>query len=109
MPEMMNPDMAASSAGLPPSVPPRVSNPDITDEDPNIGGAPAGLAGMPAQPNITAPAAPQAPATPTESVARHVLDALGGSGGGGPMSWAKSVLAGGLAGAANVGKGPEGS
>jgi hypothetical protein len=40
-------------------------------------------------------------------MARHIVDAL--SGASGPMGWAKSVIAGGLAAAANVGKVPEGS
>src|SRR5579885_2940542 len=44
---------------------------------------------------------------PHESIARHIVDALGG-GNGHPMDWARSILAGGLAGAANVGKVPEG-
>ncbi len=47
------------------------------------------------------------PEKPQESVARHIIDALGG-GSGHPMDWARSVLAGTLAGAANVGKVPEG-
>src|SRR5579883_561419 len=44
---------------------------------------------------------------PHESVARHIMEALSG-GSGHPMDWARSVLAGTLAGAANVGKVPEG-
>ena len=52
--------------------------------------------------------ATQGPAQPHVSVARHILDALGGSSGK-PMDWAKSVVSGGLAAAANVGKVPEGA
>jgi hypothetical protein len=110
MPDVMNPDIAMSSAGLPPSVPPRVSNPDIASEDPNIGGAPAGLSGAPptAGGMVTAAAQPAAPTAPHESIARHVLDALGGSNPKDPMGWAKSAIAGTLAGAANVGTVPPG-
>jgi len=50
--------------------------------------------------------APAQPPEPHVSVARHILEALGGA--AGPMGWAKSVIAGGLAGAANVGTIPEG-
>jgi hypothetical protein len=49
------------------------------------------------------------PVNPHESVARHILDALSGVNRADPMGWAKSILAGGLAAGANVGKVPEGS
>jgi hypothetical protein len=44
---------------------------------------------------------------PAESTARHIMDALGGSGRN-PMDWARGIISGGLAAAANVGKAPEG-
>jgi hypothetical protein len=50
----------------------------------------------------------EGPANPGMSVARHIMAALGGSSGQ-PMDWAKGIIAGGLAGAANVGKVPEGA
>jgi hypothetical protein len=89
---------------LPPNVPSAApvtqpTQPEMSDT------ATAGLSG--AAPTVGGPAT-EGPAQPHVSVARHVLDALGGSGGG-PMDWAKSVIAGGLAGAANVGKVPEGA
>lgn len=83
-----------------PNVPPPIQ---ANAEAPEMG-APAGLSGSPlsvpgpAKPDVEGPATP----APHETVARHILDALGGSNGG-PMSWAKSILAGGIAGAANVG------
>src|SRR5579885_1692278 len=76
-----------------------VSSPDA----PNIGQpAMAGLSGTP-----LGGSEQQEPEKPHESIARHIVDALGG-GNGRPMDWARSILAGGLAGAANVGKVPEG-
>ena len=89
---------------LPPNVPSAApatqpAQPEMSDT------ATAGLSG--AAPTVGGPAM-EGPAQPHVSVARHILDALGGSGGG-PMDWAKSTIAGALAGAANVGKVPEGS
>lgn len=69
------------------------------------GNATAGLSGT--APNV-GNAAMEAPAKPHESVARHIMEALGSSNGR-PMDWARGVLAGGLAAAANVGKVPEGA
>jgi hypothetical protein len=66
--------------------------------------AEAGLGGM--QPSIGAPAAPVAPGH--VSVARHIVDALSATSPGDKMSWAKGILAGGLAGAANAGGGGTG-
>jgi len=45
---------------------------------------------------------------PGQSVALHIMSALGGAAGK-PMDWAKGVLSGGLAAAANVGKVPAGA
>src|SRR5690242_16585584 len=59
----------------------------------------------PAAPTVAGPATPE----PHETVARHILDALGGANPNDKMGWAKSILAGGLAAAANVGKVPEGA
>ncbi len=73
--------------------------------------------GLSGNPNVVPtqqeqPTAPNAEAQPIEpqphvTVARHILDALGGSGQQ-PMDWAKSILAGGLSAAANVGTVPAG-
>ncbi len=68
--------------------------------------ATAGLSGE--APIVGGPAT-GGPAKPHVSVARHILDALGGANPNDKMGWAKSILAGGLAGAANVGKVPEGA
>ena len=89
---------------LPPNVPSAApvtqpAQPEMADS------ATAGLSGS--APAVGGPAT-EGPAQPHVSVARHILDALGGSGGG-PMDWAKSTIAGALAGAANVGKVPEGA
>jgi len=85
----------------------------------NAGPQPASMTTEPAQPEMadtaTAGLSGNAPGSkapvqqqpePHVSVARHILEALGGA--AGPMGWAKSVIAGGLAGAANVGTVPEG-
>jgi hypothetical protein len=73
-------------------------------EAPEIGdNVNAGLSGQP--PMIGAPTA--GPVKPHQSVALHVLEALGGSAGK-PMDWARAVLAGGLSAAANVGTVPSG-
>lgn len=74
--------------------------------------APETIASAPAatpaeQPSVAGPATPEV--EPHESVARHILDALGGSNPADRMAWAKSTIAGALAGAANVGKVPEGA
>jgi hypothetical protein len=90
------PQTSAAPAAAPPA-------PDSGTSGPQSAGAISGLSGgIP----ITRPE-PTAPEPPHESVSRHILSAL--SGGNDPMLWAKSVLAGGLAAAANVGKVPEGS
>jgi hypothetical protein len=92
------------TALLPPNVP--SAAPVTQPEQPEMSDtATAGLSG--AAPTVGGPAM-EGPAQPHVSVARHILDALGGSGGG-PMDWAKSTIAGALAGAANVGKVPEGA
>jgi hypothetical protein len=100
LPTPAAPWMAGANNGpiVPPFQPSDTSNPP---EYP----ATAGLGGGISAP--MAPAAPQPP-KPEESVARHILDALGGSSGK-PMDWAKSILSGGLAAAANVGRQPEGA
>jgi hypothetical protein len=88
---------------LPPNIP--AASPVTQPAQPEMAdSATAGLSGS--APTVGGPAF-EGPAQPHVSVARHILDALGGSGGG-PMDWAKSVIAGSLAGAANVGKVPEG-
>lgn len=66
-----------------------------------------GLGGQPSDPTANAPVQRQ----PQVSVARHVLDALGGSGQK-PGDWAKSVVAGALtsmAAVGNVGEVPQGA
>jgi hypothetical protein len=95
--------------GNTPNIPPQVQTnetaPDVES------GAVSGLGGTvptvggPAKPQVEGPATPQ----PHETVARHILDALGGANPNDKMAWAKSILAGTLAGAANVGKVPEGA
>ena len=75
-----------------------------------LGGAP--MMATPAEQPQPAPVvegpATTGPANPGESVARHIMAALGGSDGK-PLDWAKGILSGGLAAAANVGKAPEGA
>jgi len=73
-----------------------------------LGGAPT-MATPAEQPEMSSIAPPAAPTVeePHESVAKHIVDALGNA--SGPMGWAHSVIAGALAGAANVGKVPEGA
>lgn len=68
--------------------------PDMSEQQPVVQG-----------PATTGPATPK----PTESISRHILDALGGANPNDNMGWAKSIIAGGLAAAANVGKAPEGA
>lgn len=87
---------ANNAPNVPQFQPQDTSNPPEMEQSP----AATGLSG-----GIGAPAAPEAPHV---TVAQHILSALGGSSGE-PMAWAKSILAGGLAGAANVGKQPEGA
>jgi len=84
---------------------PQAQNTD-TGEAPEISGTAAGLGGSLPQSGVAGPAKPTVD-NPSESIARHVLDALGG-GSGHPLDWARSIVAGGLTGAANVGKVPEG-
>lgn len=83
--------------------------PQDTSQPPPINAAQVGLSGgLPMQ--NSQPAAPATQAEepePHESVARHIIDALGG-GSGKPGDWARGIIAGGLAAAANVGKVPEG-
>src|ERR1041385_7011674 len=76
-----------------------------------------GLSGAPmatpaAQPEMTAPVvqgpATEGPANPGQSVALHIMEALGASTGK-PMDWARGILSGALAGAANVGTAPSGA
>jgi hypothetical protein len=82
-----------------PPMPAQVQAP-MTNEEPEFdaqnglsGGVPAGQVEGPAKPEV--------------SVARHIMDALSG-GSGHPMDWARGIISGGLAAAANVGKVPEG-
>ena len=77
-----------------------------------LGGAPT-MATSAAQPEEQAPTnvsgpATEGPANPGVSVARHIMAALGGSNGA-PLDWARGIISGGLAAAANVGKVPEGA
>src|SRR6266852_8310531 len=94
---------------LPPIVPNTTASPVTPPEIDENGGAMSGLGGQApivagaARPAVTGPATPE----PHESVARHILDALGNA--SGPMGWAHSIIAGGLAGAANVGEAPYGA
>jgi hypothetical protein len=100
---------------LPPIIP---NSPSSFAAPPQIdegNGAVAGLGGtmpvttqQPIAPVVSGPA-DQGPANPGQSVARHIMEALGGGTSGHPMDWARGILAGGLAGAANVGKVPEGA
>lgn len=92
------PAAAWNGPTVPPFQPQDTSNPPEMDSP-----AATGLSGG----MIGAPAAPAAPPEPHVSVAQHILSALGASSGE-PMAWAKSILAGGLAGAANVGTVPSG-
>jgi hypothetical protein len=107
---------SSSFTTLPPTIPNSSASPVTPPQIDENSGATAGLSGQaplvggaamrgPSPPIVAAPATPPAPHV---SVARHILDALGGSASG-PMDWAKSVIAGGLAASANVGKVPEGS
>jgi hypothetical protein len=66
------------------------------------GGIPAAMNPQPTKPVVAGPAQPTV--APHESLARHVLAALSGGG-----DWAKSIVAGGLAAAANVGTVPSGA
>ncbi len=108
-PTSASPWMMGANFGPNLGTPGIVSSPDA----PDIGQpAIAGLAGLPIQsaqpaPSVVTGPATEGPAATSTSVARHIVDALGG-GSGHPMDWARSILAGGLAGAANVGKVPEG-
>lgn len=92
-----------------------MATPPFLPSENGLGGLAAPLATPPLQPQEQAEQLPpvsgpatEGPANPGQTVARHILDALGG-GSGGSMDWAKGILAGGLAGAANVGKAPEGA
>jgi len=96
---------------LPPIIPNTTASPVTPPqiEENENSGAMSGLSGQ--SPIVGGPAQPSVPGPvkPHESVARHVLDALGGANPADKISWAKSIIAGGLAGAANVGRVPEGS
>lgn len=80
------------------SLPPVVMQPNDDNAMHGLGGT------APLDASMTTPA--QEP-DPSESAARHIMDALGGSQGH-PMDWARGIISGGLAAAANVGKVPEG-
>src|SRR5258708_24096358 len=82
------------------------ASPATQPEQPEMNAnATAGLSG--AAPTVGG-SAMETPAKPHESVARHILDALGGANPNDKMGWAKSIVAGSLAGAANVGTVPPG-
>src|SRR5271155_3555477 len=88
---------------------------NVQQMPPQIPGLAGNLATPPPQPDQSQDSQPvvpgpatEGPANPSQSIARHILDALGGSGGK-PMDWARGIVAGGLAAAANVGKAPEGA
>jgi hypothetical protein len=93
-----------SGAFASPTIPAGQFNQNMGGEAPDMQQSPAeqGLSGGvpvqgPAQPGVEGAAG-----TSGQSIARHIVAALGGS--NDPMSWAKGTLAGALAGAANVGE-----
>lgn len=98
-------DLAVGATAQPNATSSMTTTPDA----PNIGPpAVAGLSGgLPSAMNPQ-PAKPATEPAPHESVARHILDALGGSNPADKMGWAKAAIAGTLAGAANVGAVPSG-
>src|ERR1700687_1357051 len=86
---------------LPPIVPNATASPVTPPQFDEGSGAMSGLSGQ--APTVSGPAPPgvEGPVKTHESVARHVLDALGGANPADKMGWAKSILAGGLSAAAN--------
>jgi hypothetical protein len=105
-----------TGAFTPPIAPQQTIAPGVSPQFDDGGGAVAGLGGgvpvanqQPSAPVVSGPAT-NGPAThPSESIAQHVLSALGGGNSNDPMHWARGILAGGLAAAANVGEVPRGA